>query len=79
MTRHEAVFEIESRSDANAVWRLVEEFHDALREELRGTRNDDGSLDESLQQFERVREAARDPSPGTLTLVYEPREEPFED
>ncbi len=78
MSRREATFEIESKSDANAVRLLTERMYDTLREELREVGGDDGA-DEALAQFEAIREAASRPSPGTLAVVYEPADEPFDD
>lgn len=79
MSRYEATFDIDSKTDAHAVRLLVEQAHDTLREELREIGQDDASVKETLQQFEAIREAARRTSPGTLTVIYEPRDGPFDD
>lgn len=78
MTRHEATFEIESRTDAHAVRMLTEQVLDTLREERRGLDQDRDTLDETVRDLRAIREAARDLSPGTLTITYEQRDEPFD-
>ncbi len=79
MVEYEARFEIESKADAYAVERVLTRLYDALREEARTVR--EGSTDsmEMLDQFATIRNAAQDPSPGTLTVVYERGDEPFEE
>lgn len=79
MSRHEATFEITSKTDAHAVRLLVEQVYDTLREELREPEQGDARAKETLQQFEALREATRRPSPGTLTVIYDPDDEPFDD
>lgn len=79
MTRHEATFDIRSKSDARAVRLLVGRAYDTLREELQGVDRGSDGANEMLHQFEAIREATRDPSPGTLTIAYESENRPFED
>lgn len=79
MARYEATFEIDAKSDVHAVRRLTERVYDTLREELRHTGRGDATPNETLEQFEAIREAARRSSPGTLTVVYEQRDEPFDE
>jgi hypothetical protein len=73
MSRHEASFEIESKTDAYAVRRILERTYDTIREETRSVR--DGSEDATalLREFEALRDAANDPdvATGTLTITYE--------
>ena len=77
MSRHEATFDIDSRADAEAVRLLTERIYDDLREE---TRESEGSGPrEMLEAFRAIREATRRPRPGTLTIRYDPRDEPFEE
>jgi hypothetical protein len=71
MTRHEATFDIEDRSDARAVRRLTERIHDAFREELGAVYDEEEAPVDALDAFETIRNAARDQSPGTLKVVYE--------
>jgi hypothetical protein len=79
MEEYEATFEIESKRDADAVERLLSRLYDSLREESRTVRDGTSDSTEMLTQFEAVRDAARDRNPGTLTVVLERRNEPFED
>lgn len=79
MTRREATFEIESRDDAEAVRRLLERLYDTLREESREVHSGDGAQSDALGEFEAIRDAVREPAPGSLTVSYESREEPFEE
>ena len=77
MSGHEATFDIDSRADAEAVRLLTERVYDDLREE---TRESEGSGPrEMLKAFRAIREATRRPRPGTLTIRYDPRDEPFEE
>lgn len=78
MERHEATFEIDSRSDVHAVRTAAERLYDTLREELRHTGRD-AATDETLEQFEELRNAANRPAPGTLTVVYERHDDSFDD
>lgn len=79
MEEQKAVFEVESKSDAYAVERLLNQLYDSLREESRTVRNGTGDSTEMLEQFEAIRDAARRQKPGKLTVVYEQRDEPFEE
>jgi hypothetical protein len=75
MDRYEASFDIDSRTDSYAALRILEQVYDAVREESRG--GDD--VDERLQAFRALREAAKRRSPGRLTITYEQYDEEFED
>ena len=79
MERHEAVFEIDSKTDAYAVERLLERLHDALREESKTIREGTGDSADILEQFAEVRDAARGLNPGHLTVVYETRDGEFDE
>lgn len=79
MDAFEATFPIESKSDAYAVERLLERVYDAVREESRTVREGSGDASGVLEEFRALREAARWPAPGKLTVVYERRDEPFEE
>lgn len=79
MSRHQATFEIRSKADAYAVRLLVDRVYDAIREELRESGDDASPGDETLDELRAIREAVRRPSPGTLTIVYESRDEPLEE
>jgi hypothetical protein len=74
-----ATFEIESESDAHAVERLLNHLHDLLREESRITGKETSDSSEMLTQFETLRDAARSRKPGSLTVVFEQRDRPFEE
>jgi hypothetical protein len=79
MVEYEARFEIDSKADAYAVERVLTGLYDAFREEARTVR--EGTTDSTgmLDQFATIRDAAKDPMPGTLTVVYEREDEPFEE
>jgi len=76
MPRHEATLDIDSETGSHAVRHLMEVVYDTLREELRAS---DGASKETLADFKEIRKATEASTPGTLKLVYETREEPFED
>ncbi|WP_255167033.1 hypothetical protein [Natrononativus amylolyticus] len=78
MSRYEATFEVESKSDAYAVRLLAEAAYDTLREELRDSLGEDTASDEALQQFAAIREATGRQSTGSLTVIYEQREDSFD-
>ena len=78
MTHYEAVFEIDSKSDAEVIRLLVERVYDALREETREIDGDEASS-RMLEKFEAIRNATRHPTPGTLTIHYDQYDEVFED
>lgn len=78
MDEYKAVFEIESKSDAHAVERLMNRVYDSLREESRTLREESGDSTEMLEKFETIRDAARKPTPGKVTVIYESRDEEFE-
>jgi hypothetical protein len=78
MEDHRATFEIDSKTDAHAVERLLDRLYDSVREESRTVRADTEDSTATLAEFESVREAARRPRPGRLTVVLEQRDEPFE-
>ena len=79
MGKHEATFEIESRNEAHAVERLLDRLYDTLREESRTIRTGTNDSTEMLEHFESLCEASRQQKPGKLTVVFEQRDEPFEE
>lgn len=78
MSRYEASFEIDSQTDSYAVRRILERVYDTIREESRSVRGTDNA-NALLREFETLRDAARDPTPGKLTVIYERDEDGFED
>jgi hypothetical protein len=78
MDRYEATFEVESKTDAHAVERLVNRLYDMLREESRTIRTGSADSTEMLEQFKAIRDATRRSTPGKLTIVYESKNEEFE-
>lgn len=78
METHEATFEIESKTDAYAVDRLMEQLYNSLREESRSLRAGSEDATSMLAAFEAIRNAARTARPGRLTVIFEQREEEFE-
>ena len=79
MEEYEATFVIESKSDASAVERLMNQLYDSLREEARTVREGTEDSARMLEQFKAIRDAARRPKPGRFTVVYERQEEGFEE
>ena len=77
METYEAAFEIDSESDAHAVERLLNRLYDAVREESRTVREGTGDSTETLSDFAALRDAAKRPAPGRLTVVYERRADEF--
>ena len=71
MSRYEATFEIDSKSDSYAARRTLEKVYDTIREESRSVREDTDGASELLREFERLRDAAKEPTPGKLTITYE--------
>lgn len=71
MSRYEASFEIDSKTDSYAARRILERVYDTVREESRSVR--DGSEDTTtlLQEFKTLRDAAKRPATGKLTITYE--------
>jgi hypothetical protein len=78
MPRHEAVFEIDSESDSDAVSRVLERVYDSVREESRSVRQGSEDSTETIAAFEALRDAAAEPAPGRLRVVYERDEDGFE-
>ena len=70
---------MDSKTDALAVERLMNRLYDALREESRTLQDGTRDSTEMLSQFEAIREAARRRRPGRLTVVYEQRDEEFDE
>jgi hypothetical protein len=79
MESHEATFEIQTKTDAFAVERLLEKVHDSMREESRTLGQGTGDRSDMLADFASLRDAAAGHSPGRLTVRYERADESFED
>jgi hypothetical protein len=77
MNEYEATFDVASKTDAYAVERALDRLYDTLREESRTVREGTSDSTEMLEQFAAVRDAVRDPTPGTLTVRYEQHGESF--
>lgn len=71
MSDYEASFEIDSKTDSYAARRILEQVYDTIREESRGVREGTDDADELLQGFQTLRDAAKRPTPGRLTITYE--------
>lgn len=78
MEKYEAIFKVESKTDALAVERVMNRLYDMLREESREIREGSADSVEMLEQFEAIRDATQRPTPGTLTIVYESKSKEFE-
>lgn len=79
MTRYEASFEVDSKGDSYAVRRVLEKVYDTVREESRTVRENTDDATALLREFETLRDAAKDPSPGELRIVYERYDDEFEE
>jgi len=79
MDEYEATFEVDSKSDAYAVERLMSQVYDSLREESRTVREGSSDSTQMIAEFEAIREAARQPKPGRLTVKFVQRDEEFEE
>jgi hypothetical protein len=78
MSKHEAVFEIDSATDSNAVERILERVYDSVREESRSVREGSDDATETIEAFRALRDAAAEPAPGRLRVTYERDEDGFE-
>ena len=79
MSDYEASFEIDSKTDSYAARRMLEQVYDTIREESRSVREGTDDADELLAEFRTLRDAARQSTPGRLTITYEQFEDEFED
>lgn len=79
MVRHEASFEIDTKRDSYAVRRVIERIYDTIREETQSNPGESDGANEVLREFETLREAARRPTPGKLTITYDGYDEEFDD
>lgn len=71
MSRYEATFEVDSKTDSYAVRRILERLYDTVREESRKVRDGSDDASELLREFEALRDAAEHPTAGKLTVRYE--------
>ncbi|SFF76514.1 hypothetical protein SAMN04488063_0194 [Halopelagius inordinatus] len=71
MSRHEASFDIDSKTDSYAARRILEQAYDTIREESRSVREGTEDADALLREFEALRDAAKRPADGKLTITYE--------
>lgn len=78
MSRFEATFEIDSKTDSHAARRILEQAYDTIREESRSVREGSDDADELLGAFQTLRDAGKQPTPGRLTIVYERYDTEFE-
>jgi len=78
MSRHVAFFEIDSKSDSYAARRILERVYDTVREESSSVREDADDTSELLESFKTLRDAAKRPTTGKLTITYEQYDDEFE-
>lgn len=78
MVEHEASFEIDSKRDSYAARRIVERIYDTVREETQSGREGSTDASETLREFETLRDAARRPTPGKITITYDRYDEEFD-
>jgi hypothetical protein len=79
MSTYEASFEIDSKTDSYAARRVLERAYDTIREESRSSQEGADTADELLRKFRTLRDAAKRPTPGRLTITYERYDDGFED
>ena len=78
MSRHVASFEIDSKTDSYAARRILERVYDTIREESSSGREDSDDASELLESFKTLRDAAKRPTTGKLTITYEQYDPEFE-
>lgn len=78
METFEASFDVESKTDAYAVERLLNQMYDSLREESRSLREGSSDSTDMLAQFEAMAAASQRRPRGSLTVRYEVAESPEE-
>jgi len=78
MPTHEATFEIDSKTDAYAVRKILEQTYNTVREESRSVRTGSEDADDLLASFESLKDASKQHAPGRLTITYEVEEEGFD-
>ncbi|MFB9807290.1 hypothetical protein ACFFQF_22865 [Haladaptatus pallidirubidus] len=79
MSHYEASFEIDSKTDSYAARRILERVYDTIREESQNVRERTDDADELMREFQVLRDAAKRPTPGRLTITYEQYDGEFED
>ena len=79
MSRYEASFEIDSKTDSYAARRILERVYDTVREESRSVRDGSNDATTLLEEFKTLRDAARQPTTGKLTITYERYDDEFDD
>ena len=79
MSRYEASFEIDSKTDSYAARRILERVYDTIREESRSVRDDSDDATALLKEFKTLRDAAKQPTTGKLTITYERYDDEFDD
>jgi len=77
MSRYVASFEIDSKTDSYAARRILERVYDTIREESSSGRGDSTATSELLESFETLRDAAKRPTAGKLTITYEQYDDEF--
>ncbi|MFC6835531.1 hypothetical protein [Halomarina ordinaria] len=78
MRRHEASFEIDSKTDSYAASRILERVYDTVREESRSVRAGTDDASALLDEFGTLRDAAATPATGKLTITYERYDDEFD-
>jgi hypothetical protein len=79
MSQYEASFEIDSKTDSYAARRMLEQVYDTVREESRSVPERTDNAEELLEELRTLRDAAKQPTPGRLTITYEQFDGEFED
>ncbi len=78
MSRYVASFEIDSKTDSYAARRILERVYDTIREESSSVLEDSVNTSELLESFKTLRDAAKRPTAGKLTITYEQYDDEFE-
>jgi len=71
MPTHEATFKIDSKTDSYAVRTILEQAYNTIREESRSVREGSEDANRLLGEFEALRDAAKQTTPGELTITFE--------
>ncbi len=78
MSRYVASFEIDSKTDSYAARRILERVYDTIREESSSGQEASDDTSELPESFKTLRDAAKRPTAGKLTIIYEQYDDEFE-
>lgn len=71
MSRYQASFEVDSKTDSHAARRILERVYDTVREESQSVSEGSDDADELLEAFRVLRDATKQSTAGKLTITFE--------